>query len=121
MDIEALANQLGKLTLLEASQLAKLLEEKWGVSAKSVAPTITHTPAIDEEAPQTEFTVELISIGEKKIEVVKEVRAITNLGLKESKDFVENVPKIIREGVDKETADKLKDRLEKVGAKVEVR
>lgn len=119
MDIETIANQLGQLTLLEAANLAKLLEQKWGVSAKP-AQTIVPQNIIEEIPVQTEFAVVLIEAGEKRIEVIKEIREITKLGLKESKEFAESLPKTVREGLDKESANKLKERLEKVGAKVEI-
>src|SRR5918994_195614 len=106
-DLQRLVDDLSKLTVLEAADLAKLLEEKWGVSA-----------AAEEK---TEFTVVLTAAGEKKIEVIKEVRALTGLGLKEAKDLVEGAPKPVKEGVNKEEADKIKATLEKVGAKVELK
>ena len=110
-DLTKLVDDLSKLTVLEAAELAKMLEEKWGVSAAAAA-------AVEE---QTEFTVVLAAAGDKKIEVIKEVRAITGLGLKEAKDLVEGAPKPVKEGVNKEEADKLKAQLEKAGAKVELK
>src|SRR4249919_758176 len=111
-DLQKIVDDLSSLTVLEAAELAKLLEEKWGVSAAAaVAPA--------EE--KTEFTVVLSATGDKKIEVIKEVRAITGLGLKEAKDLVEGAPKTVKEGVNKEEADKIKSTLEKVGAKVELK
>ena len=107
-DLAKLVDDLSSLTVLEAADLAKMLEEKWGVSA-----------AAAEE--QTEFTVVLASAGDKKIEVIKEVRAITGLGLKEAKDLVEGAPKPIKEGVAKDEAEKLKAQLEKAGAKVAIK
>ena len=109
-NLEKIVDELSSLTVLEAAELAKLLEGKWGVSA-AAAPV--------EE--QTEFSVILAAIGDKKIEVIKEVRAITALGLKEAKDLVEAAPKPIKEGVTKEEAEKIKAALEKAGAKVEVK
>ena len=113
------------LTVLEAAELAKMLEEKWGVSAAAAVAVAAAPGAGGGAAPaaeeQTEFTVALASIGEKKIEVIKEVRAITGLGLKEAKDLVEAAPKPVKEGVSKEEADKLKAQLEKAGAKVELK
>jgi large subunit ribosomal protein L7/L12 len=109
--------------VLEAADLAKMLEEKWGVSAAAAvagaaAPGAAAAPAAEEK---TEFTVVLASIGEKKIEVIKEVRAITGLGLKEAKDLVEGAPKPVKEGVTKDEAEKLKAQLEKAGAGVELK
>src|SRR2546423_8497934 len=122
-NIEEIAEKLDSLTLLEASQLSKLLEEKWGVSAAAAvavaAPGAAAGAAPAEE--KTEFTAVLASIGDKKIEVIKEVRALTGLGLKEAKDLVEGAPKPIKEGVNKDKADKMKATLEKVGAKVELK
>jgi large subunit ribosomal protein L7/L12 len=108
--------------VLEAADLAKMLEEKWGVSA-AAAVAVAAGPAAGGAAPaaeeKTEFNVILASAGDKKIEVIKEVRALTGLGLKEAKDLVEGAPKPVKEGVNKEEADKIKATLEKVGAKVE--
>src|ERR671937_242393 len=110
-DLSKLVDELSNLTVLEAAELAKLLEEKWGVSAAAAAP-------VEEK---TEFTVVLAAIGDKKIEVIKEVRALTGLGLKEAKDLVEGAPKPVKEGVAKDEAEKIKATLEKVGAKVELK
>ncbi|MCZ8106437.1 MAG: 50S ribosomal protein L7/L12 [Burkholderiales bacterium] len=122
-DLSKLVDELSSLTVLEAAELAKLLEEKWGVSA--AAAVAVAAPAAGAAAPvaeeQTEFTVMLAAAGEKKIEVIKEVRAITGLGLKEAKDLVEGAPKAVKEGVSKEEAGKIKDQLEKAGAKVELK
>ena len=121
-DLQKIVDELSKLTVLEAADLAKLLEEKWGVSA-AAAVAVAAGPAGGGGAAaaeeKTEFTVVLASAGEKKIEVIKEVRALTGLGLKEAKDLVEGAPKPVKEGVGKEEADKIKATLEKVGAKVE--
>ena len=121
-DLQKIVDELSKLTVLEAADLAKLLEEKWGVSA-AAAVAVAAGPAAGGGAAaaeeKTEFTVVLASAGEKKIEVIKEVRALTGLGLKEAKDLVEGAPKPLKEGVNKEEADKIKATLEKVGAKVE--
>ena len=120
-DLQKIVDELSKLTVLEAADLAKLLEEKWGVSA-AAAVAVAAGPAGGGAAAaeeKTEFTVVLASAGEKKIEVIKEVRALTGLGLKEAKDLVEGAPKPVKEGVNKEEADKIKATLEKVGAKVE--
>ena len=113
---------MSKLTVLEAADLAKLLEEKWGVSA-AAAVAVAAGPAAGAAAAEekTEFTVILTAAGDKKIEVIKEVRALTGLGLKEAKDLVEGAPKPVKEGVNKEEADKIKATLEKVGAKVELK
>src|SRR5580698_4544622 len=116
-DLQKIVSDLSGLTVLEASELAKLLEEKWGVSA-AAAVAVAAGPAAEEK---TEFTVVLAAVGEKKIEVIKEVRAITGLGLKEAKDLVEGAPKPVKEGVNKDEAAKIKATLEKVGAKVELK
>jgi len=122
-NLEKIVEELSSLTVLEAAELAKQLEEKWGVSA-AAAVAVAAAPGAAAAAPvedQTEFTVVLAAIGDKKIEVIKEVRAITGLGLKEAKDLVEASPKPVKEGVSKEDAAKLKAQLEKAGAKVEVK
>lgn len=123
-DLQKIVDDLSSLTVLEASELAKLLEEKWGVSA-AAAVAVAAGPAPGAAAPaaeeKTEFTVVLAAIGEKKIEVIKEVRAITGLGLKEAKDLVEGAPKPVKEAVNKDEAAKIKATLEKVGAKVELK
>jgi len=121
-DLQKIVDDLSGLTVLEAAELAKLLEEKWGVSA--AAAVAVAGPAAAAAAPaeeKTEFTVVLASAGEKKIEVIKEVRAITGLGLKEAKDLVEGAPKPVKEGVNKDEANKIKAQLEKAGAKVELK
>ncbi len=121
-DLQKIVDDLSSLTVLEAAELAKPLEEKWGVSA--AAAVAVAGPAAAAAAPaeeKTEFTVVLAAAGDKKIEVIKEVRAITGLGLKEAKDLVEGAPKPVKEGVNKEEADKLKAQLEKAGAKVELK
>ena len=122
-DLQRLVDDLSKLTVLEAADLAKMLEEKWGVSA-AAAVAVAAAPGGAAAAPveeKTEFTVVLTAIGDKKIEVIKEVRALTGLGLKEAKDLVEGAPKPVKEGVNKEEAEKIKATLEKVGAKVELK
>lgn len=124
-DLAKLVDELSSLTVLEAADLAKMLEEKWGVSA-AAAVAVAAGPAAGGGAAaaveeQTEFTVVLASAGDKKIEVIKEVRAITGLGLKEAKDLVEGAPKPLKEGVAKDEAEKLKKQLEAVGAKVELK
>ena len=122
-DLQKIVNDLSTLTVLEAAELAKMLEEKWGVSA-AAAVAVAAGPAGAAAAPveeKTEFTVVLAAIGEKKIEVIKEVRALTGLGLKEAKDLVEGAPKPVKEGVNKEEAEKVKAQLEKAGAKVELK
>jgi large subunit ribosomal protein L7/L12 len=121
-DLQKIVDDLSGLTVLEAAELAKLLEEKWGVSA--AAAVAVAGPAAAAAAPaeeKTEFTVVLVAAGEKKIEVIKEVRAITGLGLKEAKDLVEGAPKPVKEGVNKDEAEKVKAQLEKAGAKVELK
>jgi large subunit ribosomal protein L7/L12 len=124
-NLEKIVEDLSSLTVLEAAELAKLLEEKWGVSA-AAAVAVAAGPAAGATAAapveeQTEFTVVLAAAGDKKIEVIKEVRAITGLGLKEAKDLVEGAPKPVKEGVSKDDAAKLKAQLEKAGAKVELK
>jgi large subunit ribosomal protein L7/L12 len=121
-DLQKIVDDLSKLTVLEAADLAKMLEEKWGVSA-AAAVAVAAAPA-GGAAPveeKTEFTVMLTAIGDKKIEVIKEVRAITGLGLKEAKDLVEAAPKPVKEGIAKDEAEKVKAQLEKAGAKVELK
>ena len=122
-DIEKIAEDLSGLTVLEAADLSKLLEEKWGVSAAAPVAVAAAGAAAPGEAveEQTEFTVVLASIGEKKINVIKEVRAITGLGLKEAKDLIEASPKEVKEGVSKDEAAKIKEQLEGAGATVEVK
>jgi large subunit ribosomal protein L7/L12 len=122
-DLKKIVEDLSSLTVLEAAELAKLLEEKWGVSAAAAVavaagPAAAAAPAAEEK---TEFTVVLAAVGDKKIEVIKEVRAVTGLGLKEAKDLVEGAPKPVKEGVNKDDAAKIKAQLEKVGAKVELK
>ena len=121
-DLQKIVDDLSGLTVLEAAELAKLLEEKWGVSA--AAAVAVAGPAAAAAAPaeeKTEFTVMLVAAGEKKIEVIKEVRAITGLGLKEAKDLVEGAPKPVKEGANKADAEKIKAQLEAAGAKVELK
>jgi large subunit ribosomal protein L7/L12 len=123
-NLEKIVDDLSGLTVLEAAELAKLLEAKWGVSAAaavSVAAGPAAAPAAAPAEEKTEFTVVLASVGDKKIEVIKEVRAVTGLGLKEAKDLVESAPKPVKEGATKEEAEKIKATLEKVGAKVELK
>jgi large subunit ribosomal protein L7/L12 len=123
-DLAKIVDELSKLTVLEAADLAKMLEEKWGVSAAAAVAVAAGPAAGAAAAPveeQTEFTVELSAIGDKKIEVIKEVRAITGLGLKEAKDLVEAAPKMVKEAVSKDEAEKLKKQLEAAGAKVTVK
>ena len=122
-NLEKIVDELSSLTVLEAAELAKLLEAKWGVSA-AAAVAVAAGPAATAQAPveeQTEFTVVLTAAGDKKIEVIKEVRAITGLGLKEAKDLVEGAPKPVKEGVNKADAEKFKAQLEKAGAKVDLK
>jgi large subunit ribosomal protein L7/L12 len=123
-DLQKIVDDLSTLTVLEAAELAKMLEEKWGVSAAAAVAVAAAPGAGGAAAPaeeKTEFTVVLASAGEKKIEVIKEVRALTGLGLKEAKDLVEGAPKPVKEGVNKEEAEKVKAQLEKAGAKVELK
>ncbi|ASG20095.1 MULTISPECIES: 50S ribosomal protein L7/L12 [Azospirillaceae] len=123
--LEKLVEELSALTVIEAAELSKLLEEKWGVSAAApVAVAAVAGPAAEAAAPaeeQTEFTVILADAGDKKINVIKEIRAITSLGLKEAKDLVEGAPKTVKEGATKDEAAKIKKQLEDAGAKVEVK
>ena len=124
-DLQKIVDDLSSLTVLEAAELAKLLEEKWGVSAAAAVavagPAGGGGAAAAPAEEKTEFTVVLAAAGDKKIEVIKEVRDITGLGLKEAKDLVEGAPKPVKEGVNKEEADKIKAQLEKAGAKVELK
>ena len=124
-DLSKIVDELSTLTVLEAADLAKMLEEKWGVSA-AAAVAVAAGPAAGGAAAaaaeeQTEFTVVLAAAGDKKIEVIKEVRAITGLGLKEAKDLVEGAPKPVKENVSKEDAEKIKKQLEEGGAKVSLK
>ena len=124
-DLSKLVDELSGLTVLEAAELAKLLEEKWGVSA-AAAVAVAAAPGAGGGAAapaeeKTEFTVVLAAAGDKKIEVIKEVRALTGLGLKEAKDLVEGAPKPVKEGIPKDEAEKVKAQLEKAGAKVELK
>jgi len=121
-DIAKLVDDLSSLTVLEAADLAKALEEKWGVSAAAaVAVAAAPGAAAPAAEEKTEFDVILAAIGDKKIEVIKEVRGITGLGLKEAKDLVEAAPKAVKEAVGKDEAEKIKATLEKVGAKIELK
>ena len=122
-DLNQLVEDLSSLTVLEAAELSKMLEEKWGVSAAApvaaaAAPVAAAAAPVEE---QTEFTVILAKVGEKKINVIKEIRTITGLGLKEAKDLVEGAPKTVKEGVNKEEAEKIRKILEEQGASVEVK
>ena len=124
-DINAIADQLSELTVMEAAELASLLEEKWGVSAAApVAVAAAGGAAAGGEAAaadKDEFDVILLSAGDKKIQVIKEVRAITGLGLKEAKELVEGAPKPVKEGVSKEDADKIKEQIEGAGGQVDIK
>jgi large subunit ribosomal protein L7/L12 len=123
-DLNAIADQLSTLTVMEAAELAKLLEDKWGVSAAApvaMAAAPGGAPAAAAAEEKTEFDVILVSAGDKKIQVIKEVRAITGLGLKEAKDLVEGAPKPVKEGVSKEEAQKIKEQIEAAGAQVDVK
>jgi large subunit ribosomal protein L7/L12 len=122
-DLQKLVEELSGLTLLEAAELTKMLEEKWGVSAAAMA--VAAAPAAGAAAPaaeeKTEFNVILVAAGEKKIQVIKVVRELTSLGLKEAKDLVEGAPKPVKEGVSKDEAETVKKKLEEVGASVEIK
>jgi len=123
-DLSKIVDELSQLTVLEASELSKLLEEKWGVSAAAPVAMMAGAAPGAAAAPveeQTEFNVVLVEFGAQKINVIKEVRAITGLGLKEAKDLVEAAPKAVKEGVTKEEAAKFKAQLEAAGAKVELK
>ena len=124
-DIQAIANDLSNLTVLQVAELVKTLEEKWGVSAAAAAPVMmaaAGAPAAAAAAEeQTEFAVHLMSAGDKKINVIKVVREVTSLGLKEAKDLVDGAPKVVKEGVSKEEAATIKKKFEEVGAQVEVK
>lgn len=125
-DLAKLVDDLSSLTVIEAAELSKMLEEKWGVSAAApvAVAAVGAAAAPGAAAPaaeKTEFTVVLASAGDKKINVIKEVRAITGLGLKEAKDLVEGAPKPVKEGVNKDEAEKIKKQLEEAGAKVELK
>ncbi len=124
-NLAKLVDELSSMTVIEAAELSKLLEEKWGVSAAAPVAAAAAgggaAPAAEAAAEQTEFSVVLAAAGEKKINVIKEVRAITGLGLKEAKDLVEGAPKPVKEGVNKDEAAKLKKQLEDAGATVEVK
>ena len=125
-DLAKLVDELSSLTVLEAAELSKLLEDKWGVSAAAPVAIAAAAgggaaPAAEAAAEKTEFSVVLAAAGEKKINVIKEVRAITGLGLKEAKDLVEGAPKPVKEGVNKDEAAKIKKQLEDAGATVEVK
>ena len=123
-DLNEIAETLSSLTVMEAAELATLLEEKWGVSAAApVAVAAAAGPAAGGEAAaeKTEFDVILVSFGDKKIQVIKEVRGITGLGLKEAKDLVEGVPKALKEGVDKDEAENIKKAIEEAGGQVDIK
>ena len=122
-ELAKLVDDLSALTVIEAADLAKMLEEKWGVSAAApvAVAAAVGAPAAEAVAEKTEFDVILATIGEKKVNVIKEVRALTQLGLKEAKDLVEAAPKPVKEGVNKEEAAKIKKQLEDAGATVEIR
>ncbi len=125
-DIQAIANDLSTLTVLQVAELVKLLEEKWGVSAAAAAPVMMAAPgaAAAAAAPaeeKTEFAIHLMDAGDKKINVIKVVREVTSLGLKEAKDLVDGAPKVVKEGVSKDEAATIKKKFEEVGAKVEVK
>lgn len=124
-DIKKIAEELSKLTVIEAAELSKLLEEKWGVSAAApvaVAAAGAQPGASSEVAEEkSSFDIVLAEAGASKINVIKEVRAVTNLGLKEAKDLVEAAPKVVKEGVKKEEAEEIKKKLEEAGAKVELK
>src|SRR3954447_66555 len=121
-ELSKIVDELSKLTVLEAADLAKMLEEKWGVTAAAAVAVAAGPGAAAAPAEEkTEFTVMLAAVGDKKIEVIKEVRALTGLGLKEAKDLVEAAPKAVKEGVTKDEAEKIKAQLEKAGAKIELK
>jgi large subunit ribosomal protein L7/L12 len=126
-DIQAIANDLSNLTVLQVAELVKTLEEKWGVSAAAAAPVMVAAPgapaagAAAAAEEKTEFAVHLMGAGDKKINVIKVVREVTSLGLKEAKDLVDGAPKVVKEGVSKEEAATIKKKFEEVGAQVEIK
>jgi large subunit ribosomal protein L7/L12 len=126
-DIQAIANDLSGLTVLQVAELVKTLEEKWGVSAAAAAPVMVAAAGAGASAPaaaaeeQTEFAVHLTNAGDKKINVIKVVREVTSLGLKEAKDLVDGAPKVVKEGVSKDEAAAIKKKFEEVGAQVEIK
>jgi large subunit ribosomal protein L7/L12 len=123
-NLQKIADDLSSLTVMEAAELSKMLEEKWGVSAAApvaVAAMGAAAPGAEAPAEKTEFTVVLAAVGDKKINVIKEVRAVTQLGLKEAKDLVESAPKPVKEGVPKAEAEAIKKKLEEAGATVELK
>jgi large subunit ribosomal protein L7/L12 len=126
-DIQAIVDQLSGLTVLEVAELVKVLEDKWGVSAAAAAPVVVAGAAVAgggaaaAAEEQTEFAVHLISAGDKKINVIKVVREVTSLGLKEAKDLVDGAPKVVKEGLSKDEAQAMKAKFEEVGAQVEVK
>jgi large subunit ribosomal protein L7/L12 len=124
-DIQAIANDLSNLTVMQVAELVKVLEDKWGVSAAAAAPVVVAAaggPAAAAAAEEkTEFAVHLVGAGDKKINVIKVVRELTNLGLKEAKDLVDGAPKVVKEGVSKDEAEAMKKKFEEVGAKIEVK
>jgi large subunit ribosomal protein L7/L12 len=125
-DIQAIANDLSSLTVMQVAELVKLLEEKWGVSAAAAAPVMMVSPGAAPGAAaaaeeQTEFAVHLMGAGDKKINVIKVVREVTSLGLKEAKDLVDGAPKVVKEGVSKDEAAAIKKKFEEVGATVEIK
>jgi large subunit ribosomal protein L7/L12 len=124
-DIQAIANDLSNLTVLQVAELVKTLEEKWGVSAAAAAPVMMAAAGATADAAaaeeQTEFAVHLTGVGDKKINVIKVVRELTSLGLKEAKDLVDSAPKAVKEGISKEEAEEMKKKFEEVGAQVEIK
>jgi large subunit ribosomal protein L7/L12 len=124
-DIQAIANDLSNLTVMQVAELVKVLEDKWGVSAAAAAPVVVAAgaPAAGAAAAeeQTEFAIHLVGAGDKKINVIKVVRELTSLGLKEAKDLVDGAPKVVKEGISKDEAEAMKKKFEEVGAKVEVK
>lgn len=122
-DLASLVERLSSLTVIEAAELSKMLEEKWGVSSAAPVSTIVQTavPEVAPEPEQTEFTVMLLGAGDKKVAVIKEVRAITGLGLVEAKNFVESAPKPVRDGLTKEAAEKMAEQFRAAGATVEIK
>jgi len=123
-DIQAIAEDLSSLTVMQVAELVKLLEDKWGVSAAAAAPVMVAAAgggAAAAEEEKTEFALHLLSAGDKKINVIKVVREVTSLGLKEAKDLVDGAPKLVKEGIPKDEAEALKKKFEEVGAQVEIK
>lgn len=119
--LNKIIDELSTLTILEAAELSKMLEEKWGVTAAAPVAAVAVAPVTEAKAEKTEFDIVLLEVGDKKIEVIKEVRAITGLGLKDAKDLVDSAPKTVKTGISADVANEIKSKLEAAGAKVELK